>query len=80
MFGRRADAVAVAPLSNMRRIMPYISPRRNDSVFHLAQEMKVDAALEFLKNATRNRPRNDPSRSFTCCFAPAVKSWNYGRV
>ena len=64
MFGRRADAVLVAPLSNMRRIMPFISPRRNDSVFHLAQEMRVDAALEFLEKRNRDRPPDRPMSLF----------------
>jgi hypothetical protein len=41
MFGRRPDAMPVSELSAMRRFMPYISPRRNDSVFHLAQDIGV---------------------------------------
>jgi len=64
MFGRRSDAVPVAPLSNMRRIMPYISPRRNDSVFHLPQEIRVDAALEFLEKRNRERPPERPISLF----------------
>ncbi len=40
----------------MRRFMPFVSPRRNDSVFHLAQDMHLDAALEFLEKKNRARP------------------------
>jgi hypothetical protein len=56
MFGRRPDAKPVEKLSTMRRFMPYISPRRNDSVFYMFQEIEVDAALEFLEKKNRDRP------------------------
>ena len=53
MFGRRPDATQVRELSAMRRFMPYVSPRRNDSVFHLAQEIDIEATLEFLEKKNR---------------------------
>jgi len=62
MFGRRSDAREVENLSPMRRFMPYISPRRNDSVFYMMLEVRVDAALEFLEKKNRERP---PERSIT---------------
>ena len=64
MFGRRPDATLVRELSAMRRFMPYVSPRRNDSVFHLAQEMDVEAALEFLEKKNRERPADRPMTLF----------------
>jgi hypothetical protein len=64
MFGRRPDATQVRELSAMRRFMPYVSPRRNDSVFHLAQEIEVDAALEFLEKKNRERPPERPITLF----------------
>jgi hypothetical protein len=64
MFGRRPDASQVRQLSAMRRFMPYISPRRNDSVFHLAQEIEIDAALEFLEKKNRERPPDKPMTLF----------------
>jgi len=64
MFGRRPDATAVRELSAMRRFMPYVSPRRNDSVFHLAQDMDVEAALEFLEEKNRERPNDRPITLF----------------
>jgi hypothetical protein len=64
MFGRRPDATQVRELSAMRRFMPYVSPRRNDSVFHLSQEIEIDAALEFLEKKNRERPPDRPMTLF----------------
>ena len=58
MFGRRPDARPVEGLSAMRRMMPYISPRRNDSLFYMMQEIEVEAALEYVeKKNARATPR-----------------------
>jgi hypothetical protein len=62
MFGRRPDARPVENLSAMRRFMPYVSPRRNDSVFYMMQQIDVEAALEFLEKKNANRP---PERRMT---------------
>jgi hypothetical protein len=62
MFGRRADATPVRNLSTMRRFMPYVSPRRNDSLFYMMQQIEVDAALEFAAKRSRERP---PERRIT---------------
>jgi len=62
MFGRRPDAKPVEPLAPMRRFMPYISPRRNDSVFYMMQQIEVEAALEYLEKKNANRP---PERRIT---------------
>lgn len=56
MFGRRPDATLVTELSTMRRFMPHVSPRRNDSLFYLMQNIEVDAALKFLDARNRDRP------------------------
>jgi hypothetical protein len=64
MFGRRPDATLVPNLSPMRRIMPHISPRRNESVFYYAQTMEVEAALEFLEKCNRERPEDRPITLF----------------
>ena len=45
MFGRRSDATLVRNLPKLRLFMPYVSPRRNDSLFYYAHEIEVDAAL-----------------------------------
>jgi hypothetical protein len=64
MFGRRPDATLVTNLSTMRRFMPHVSPRRNDSLFFLMQSIEVDAALEFLTECNRERPADRPMTLF----------------
>ena len=64
MFGRRPDATLVRNLGAMRTFMPYISPRRNDSVFYLPQDIEVEAALEFLEKRNRERPPERPMTLF----------------
>jgi hypothetical protein len=62
MLPWRADAVEVPELSAMRRFMPFVSPRRNDSLFYMFQDIEVEAALEFLEKKNRGRP---PERRMT---------------
>ncbi len=88
MFGRRADATLVRDLPMMRRFMPYISPRRNDSLFYMMQEIQVDAALEYLEKKNRDRPADRPltlfhlflrSTSFAMHLRPGVNRFVKGR-
>lgn len=62
MFGRRPDGTLVRDLPPIRRFMPFVSPRRNESLVYFAQEIPVDAALAFA--AERSRAR-DPARPVT---------------
>jgi len=64
MFGRRPDAKAAQGLAPMRRIMPYVSPRRNESLFYQAVDVEVEAALEFLEKRNRERPADRPITLF----------------
>jgi hypothetical protein len=64
MFGKRPDATQVTGLSTLRRFMPYISPRRNDSLFYMMQEIEVEAALEFLEKRNAERPDDRPITLF----------------
>lgn len=64
MFGRRPDAKLVTELSSVRRFMPYISPRRNDSLFYMMQDIEVEVALEFLTKKNANRPADRPITLF----------------
>jgi hypothetical protein len=64
MFGKRADATLVRDLTAMRRFMPYISPRRNDSLFFMNQDIAVDAALELIQKMNLERPKNRPITLF----------------
>ena len=62
MLPWRPDAKPVEKLSAMRRFMPFISPRRNDSTFYMYQDIEVEAALEYLEKQNRERP---PERRLT---------------
>ncbi len=64
MFGKRPDATLVRDLSTMRRFMPYVSPRRNDSLFLMNQEIGAEAAFEFIAKKNKERPRNRPITLF----------------
>jgi hypothetical protein len=48
----------------MRRILPHVSPRRNDSLFYLPDEIEVEAALEFLEKHNLARPPDRPATLF----------------
>ncbi|HEU4428630.1 MAG TPA: hypothetical protein VFT98_07740 [Myxococcota bacterium] len=56
MFGRRSDGTLVRNLPMLRRFMPFVSPRRNDSCFYYSHEIEVDAALRLLEEQNRGRP------------------------
>lgn len=64
MFGRRPDATLVRDLSSLRRFMPYISPRMNDSLFLFSQDVEVENAIAFVEERNRNRPENRPLHVF----------------
>jgi hypothetical protein len=64
MFGRRPDGELVRHTTPMRRLMPFISPRRNDSLFYLAQDVEVEAAIEFIDKHNRERPPDRPITLF----------------
>jgi hypothetical protein len=64
MFGKRPDATLVRDLSTMRRFMPYVSPRRNDSVFYMNIDIRAEAAFEFIEKKNKERPRNRPLTLF----------------
>jgi hypothetical protein len=56
MFGTRPDARPIENLPTMRRFLPFVSPRRNDSLFYMFQDIEVEAALEYLEKRNRERP------------------------
>jgi len=64
MFGKRPDGRLVRDLSAMRRFMPYVSPRRNDSLFYMSQEIRAEAAFEFIEKKNKERPRSRPLTLF----------------
>ncbi|MCH2172248.1 2-oxo acid dehydrogenase subunit E2 [Myxococcota bacterium] len=64
MFGRRADASPAQVPSHLRRLMPHLSPRRNDSLVTMMQEIRVDPALVYLEEKNRSRPEGRPMTLF----------------
>jgi hypothetical protein len=48
----------------MRRILPHVSPRRNESLFYLPDDIEVEPALEFLDKHNRARPADRPATLF----------------
>jgi hypothetical protein len=62
MFGRRPDGTLVTDLSPMRRFMPFVSPRRNDSLVYFTQEIDAEPGLAFLERLNAERP---PDRQVT---------------
>jgi hypothetical protein len=60
MFGKRADGTLVRDISNTRRFMPLISPRRNSSLVYYTTEIEVGPALDFVE--ARNRDRSADRR------------------
>jgi len=73
MFGRRPDADLVRGAPAMRRILPHVSPRRNDSLFYLPNEVAVDAAFEFLDKHNRTRPSEQPATLFHLLLRAVVQ-------
>ena len=64
MFGRRPDATLVRDLSPIRRFMPFVSPRRNDSLVYFEHEVDVEAALAFAAERSRARDAARPVTLF----------------
>jgi hypothetical protein len=56
MFGRRPDATLIRDLSMLRRFMPFISPRRNESLVYFDTEIELEEALRFVDERNENRP------------------------
>ena len=64
MFGRRSDATLATGLPPIRRFMPFVSPRRNESLVYIEQELAVDAALAFAAERSRTRDPGQPVTLF----------------
>jgi len=64
MFGRRPDGTLIRGLSPMRRFMPFVSPRRNESVVYFAQPIDAEPGLAFLERLNAARPPERPVTYF----------------
>ena len=72
MFGRRPDADPIPELSRMRRFLPFISPRRNESLVLYQTEVEVDDALAFVEERNLARPPDRPLTLFHCYLRAAA--------
>jgi hypothetical protein len=73
MFDRRSDATLVRDLPAIRRFMPFLSPRRNDSLVHLAHDVDVEAALRFVEARAGERPPDRPLTLFHLILRALVR-------
>lgn len=64
MIFSRPDAERIRDLSRMRRFMPFISPRRNDSLVLYRTEIELDAANALLERINAGRPADSPATLF----------------
>jgi hypothetical protein len=64
VFGRRPDARLVPDLSAMRRFMPFVSPRRNESLVLFAQSIDAEPGLAFVEELNATRPRERQATFF----------------
>lgn len=60
MFGRRLDETLVQDLPAIRRFMPLLSPRRNESLVYFAHDVDVEAALPFAEARSEKSPADRP--------------------
>jgi hypothetical protein len=74
MFGRRSDATLVTDAPAIRRFMPFISRRRNESLVYYAQEIRVDRALHFAEERSRSRPPGRRMTLFHLLLAACARS------
>jgi hypothetical protein len=64
MFGKRPDGTKLVNLSHMRAFMPFISPRRNESLVYYSTTVDVDRAFELLQQINAKRNPNRPITLF----------------
>jgi hypothetical protein len=57
MFGSRPDGVRIRGLSQTREFLPFISPRRNESLVYYSTQIDLEPALAFLDDLNRERSR-----------------------
>ena len=74
MFGRRPDATLVRDAAPLRRFMPFISPRRNESLVYFAQEIDVERALAFVEERNRSRAAERPMTLFHLVLRALARS------
>jgi len=76
MFGRRPDGTLVRDAVPLRRFMPFISPRRNDSLVLFSQELVVEEALRFVEQRNATRPDDAPMTLFHLILRSIAKMFD----
>jgi hypothetical protein len=70
----RPDGDRIPDLPRLRRFMPYISPRRNDSLVYYRTEIELDAANALLARINADRPADRPATLFHLYLRAAAAS------
>ncbi len=76
MFGRRSDASLVRDLPAIRRFMPFVSTRRNESLVYFASDLDVERALAFVEEKNRTRPADRPVTLFHLLLRALVRMFD----
>jgi hypothetical protein len=76
MFGRRPDASLVRDIPAVRRFMPFISPRRNDSLVYFAHDLRVERALRFVEEHNRTATADAPMTLFHLLLRATAIVWD----
>jgi hypothetical protein len=61
---RRSDGDLLTDLSDVRRMMPYLMPGRNESIVYHAMQVKISTASAWIREYNRNRPRSEYATLF----------------
>jgi hypothetical protein len=73
VFGRRPDATLARDLPAIRRFMPFVSPRRNESLVYFALDLPVERALAFVAERNRTRAVDKPMTLFHLLLRALVR-------
>jgi len=76
VFGRRSDATLAQGLSRTQRFMPFISPRRNDSLVYYTTEIEIDAALRFVDEQNARREGRPKLTLFHLCLFSIARAFH----
>ncbi len=74
---KRADGELVKNESVLRRMMPYLMPRRNDSVVYFEQTVDVTNVLQYLSDLKRKNNEQDITffHVFLACLVQVMYQW-----
>ncbi|RIL07836.1 MAG: hypothetical protein DCC71_01785 [Proteobacteria bacterium] len=64
MFGRRPDATLARDVPALRRFMPFISPRRPESMFWFSYDVDAEESFAYLAELNAARPEKRPITFF----------------